>query len=158
MISRSLMSLFIKKKLTLSTAESCTGGLISKIITDTPGASEYFLGGLVVYSNSAKKNLLGVSDETLKIHGAVSPECAREMAIGCQKIFSSDIAISVTGIAGPAGGTPDKPVGTMYFHYQNRKQGHSLTAQFSGNRKTIRQLAAEYIIEILINDISSTAE
>ncbi len=103
-----------EKKMTLATAESCTGGLISKRITDIPGSSDVFLGGVCVYSNEAKENLLGVSGELLKDFGAVSRECAITLARNVAQLFGTDIGIGVTGIAGPDGGTEEKPVGTVF--------------------------------------------
>lgn len=107
--------LLIKKKKSLTTAESCTGGLIANRITNISGASNYFMGGIVCYSNELKIKLLGVSEKTLKKQGAVSEKTAIEMASGARKRFNSDIAIAVTGIAGPTGGTKEKPVGTIYI-------------------------------------------
>lgn len=100
---------------TVSFAESCTGGLISKRFTDVPGASEVFGFGFVTYANEAKIKLLGVSPETLEKHGAVSPETAREMAVGAKNVSGADFAVAVTGIAGPTGGTPEKPAGLVYM-------------------------------------------
>lgn len=101
--------------LTLSAAESCTGGLVSDRITNVSGSSEYFPGGVVAYAYEAKANLLGVSWETLNTHGAVSEETVLEMARGARKLFNTDIGISVSGIAGPTGGTPEKPLGTTWL-------------------------------------------
>lgn len=107
---------FLKKRqATLAVAESCTGGLISHRITDIAGSSEYMLGGIVAYSNAAKMQFLGVQEATLIAHGAVSEPTALEMAQGAQRIFSCDFALSVTGIAGPGGGTDEKPVGLTYI-------------------------------------------
>lgn len=103
------------RKLTLVTAESCTGGLVSDRITNVSGSSGYFPGGIVAYSYEAKVNLLGVSWDTLNTHGAVSEETVLEMARGARKLFKSNIAVSVSGIAGPTGGTPEKPVGLTWF-------------------------------------------
>lgn len=102
-------------KLTLSAAESCTGGLLSSYITDVPGSSEYFLGGVVAYAYSAKERLLDVQHETLFEFGAVSRQTALEMAHGARRAFRSDLALGITGIAGPGGGMPDKPVGLVYI-------------------------------------------
>ncbi len=99
---------------TLGTAESCTGGLIGDIITDRPGSSAYFLGGVIAYSNDVKRHLLGVSEATLLRHGAVSERCALEMARGVRKALGADVGVSATGIAGPDGGTMDKPVGLTF--------------------------------------------
>lgn len=103
-----------KKGLTISIAESCTGGLISNLITDIPGSSDYFIGGVVVYSNDSKIKILGVEEEMLKKNGAVSEIVALQMAIGCKKLFGTDIGLSTTGIAGPSGGSKEKPVGLVY--------------------------------------------
>ncbi|MBC7223794.1 MAG: CinA family protein [Anaerolineae bacterium] len=100
--------------LTLAVAESCTGGLVMDLVTDTPGSSTYFLGGIVAYHNAVKKRLLGVRPETLAEHGAVSEPTAREMARGVRARLGADVGIAVTGIAGPTGGTPGKPVGLVY--------------------------------------------
>ncbi|HSD82824.1 MAG TPA: CinA family protein [Anaerolineae bacterium] len=107
--------LLIQHKLTLATAESCTGGLIGHRLTEVPGSSEYFLGGIIAYSNEIKERMLGVSHGTLEKHGAVSVETAIEMAHGARRVLQTDIAVSVTGIAGPGGGTADKPIGLTYI-------------------------------------------
>ena len=103
------------QKKTLALAESCTGGALADKVTNVPGASEVFLGGVVSYANAAKENSLGVRAETLAAHGAVSEPVSAEMAVGAREKFGSDFAIAVTGIAGPAGGTPEKPVGTVFI-------------------------------------------
>ena len=101
--------------MTLATAESCTGGLIAKRITDVAGCSDVFLGGCVTYANEAKEKLIGVKHETLEAFGAVSEQTAREMARGVRLALGADVGIATTGIAGPGGGTPEKPVGTVYI-------------------------------------------
>ncbi len=103
------------KGFTLSTAESCSGGLVAKRITDIPGASDYFYGGVCTYSNAAKESILGVRSQTLATYGAVSEETAREMAIGAQQLYTTDCSIAITGIAGPGGGTAEKPVGLVWI-------------------------------------------
>ena len=100
---------------TLATAESCTGGLLGHRITDVSGSSDYYLGGVVSYNNEAKMELLGVKKQTLEKFGAVSEETVREMAQGVKSLFKSDLGISISGIAGPTGGTPEKPVGLIYI-------------------------------------------
>ena len=107
--------LLLKSKMTLATAESCTGGLIGHRLTEVPGSSEYFLGGIIAYSNEIKESMLGVKPETLGRHGAVSAETAGEMARGARHVLGTDVAVSVTGIAGPGGGTADKPIGLTYI-------------------------------------------
>lgn len=134
---------------TIALAESCTGGLVSSMITDVPGASEYFLGSVVSYANAAKEGLLGVTEATLAGHGAVSAEAAREMALGARVRFGSDIAVSVTGIAGPDGGSPEKPVGTVYFALASR-EGASIGKKrlFVGDRTVVRRAASVQALEL----------
>lgn len=103
-------------RLTIATAESCTGGLLASTLTDLAGSSDYVLGGVIAYRNSVKQNLLGVPRSTLEQRGAVSPETAAEMAHGVRRLLASDLAVAVTGIAGPGGGSADKPVGLVYLH------------------------------------------
>ena len=110
-----LKELLPQKGLKLSTAESCTGGLVAARIVNVPGSSEYFMGGVVAYDNSIKMKVLNVSPETLLKFGAVSEETAREMVLGVKKLMNTECAISTTGIAGPTGGTPEKPVGLTYI-------------------------------------------
>ncbi|MCX7834130.1 MAG: competence/damage-inducible protein A [Ignavibacteria bacterium] len=110
------------KNLKLATAESCTGGLLANKITDISGSSEYFLGGVNVYSNESKVNILGVNESTIRKYGAVSEETALEMAINVRELFKSDIGISITGIAGPDGGTDEKPVGLVYIGYSDNRK------------------------------------
>ena len=114
------MGLLIENGLTLSVSESCTGGLISSYITDIPGASGCFIGGFIVYSNKLKKDILGVDDRTLEDHGAVSYQCAYEMVRGTIDFTKTDLALSVTGIAGPIGGSEEKPVGTVFIGSQRK--------------------------------------
>jgi nicotinamide-nucleotide amidase len=106
--------LLLQHHLTLATAESCTGGLIGHRLTKVPGSSEYFLGGIIAYANQIKERVLGVSPQTLETHGAVSAETAIEMARGARRVLGVDLAVSVTGIAGPGGGTAEKPIGLVY--------------------------------------------
>ncbi len=135
---------------TLALAESCTGGLASVMITNVPGASAYFLGSVVSYANAAKEGLLGVGGETLRLRGAVSPEAALEMARGARERFDSDLAVSITGIAGPDGGSPEKPVGTVFFGLTARDGAHvSKKRLFLGGRDVIRRAASIHAIEML---------
>lgn len=114
-LATKVLRAFGERKLMLATAESCTGGMISAAITDLVGASDVLERGFVTYSNEAKMEMLGVSAETLAAHGAVSGQTAREMAAGALARSHADIAVAVTGVAGPGGGTPDKPVGLVWF-------------------------------------------
>ena len=126
----------------LVSAESCTGGWIAKTVTDIAGSSEWFDCGVVTYSNESKTALLGVAEETLATHGAVSEATARAMALGAIKRSRADWAVAVTGIAGPTGGTPHKPVGMVCFAWAQRDGAcEALTCQFSGDRAGIREQA-----------------
>ncbi len=149
--------LLFQKKLTLSLAESCTGGLIGHRLTNVPGSSEYFMGGIVSYAYSAKVNLLGVSWDTLKQHGAVSAEVVRQMALGARKAFNTDIGLAVSCIAGPGGATPSKPVGTSWcgisFGEVNR-QYHFL---LEGSRLQVKEQLAQKALESLLNLLQEIA-
>lgn len=135
--------------LTLATAESCTGGLISSMITDVPGSSEVFLAGVVSYSNTAKVELLGVPQGVINRHGAVSKEAAEAMAEGVRRVSHADIGLSVTGIAGPSGGTPNKPVGLVYIAVSS-ESGTSVTEhRFSGSRLDVKQRTSQAALDAL---------
>ena len=138
------------KGLKLSLAESCTGGMIASEITDLSGSSEFFLGSAVTYSNESKENILGVSRSSLIEFGAVSESVAKEMALGSLKAYGSDIAGSVTGIAGPNGGTPQKPVGTVWMAVTDGKRTVAYENHFEGSRKDIREQTVRVLIEHLI--------
>lgn len=142
-----LGSILTERALTLSTAESCTGGLIGHIITGTPGSSAYFMGGIISYSNLAKIELLDVSPDTLEEYGAVSAQTAMEMASGVRMKFHTDIGVSVTGIAGPDGGSSHKPVGTVYMGFADRADRFSIRYKFSGSREDIKRQTAETVLE-----------
>ena len=136
--------------LMLVLAESCTGGLASAAITEIPGSSAWFERGFVTYSNEAKMEMLGVTAKTLEKFGAVSEETAREMALGALKNSHANVAISITGIAGPAGGTPEKPVGTVCFAWVFDDNLVSTTKKISGNRQPIRHLSVETALRELL--------
>ena len=131
------------KHLTLATAESCTGGLLGAALTQEPGSSEFYLGGVVSYSNSLKQGFLGVSTENLETLGAVSEEVAKEMAAGIRFKTGSDLAISTTGIAGPDGGSNEKPVGLVYIGMATPEGVHAKKFQFYGERDSVRQLTVQ---------------
>ena len=135
----------------VSTAESCTGGLVAGAITDIAGSSGWFERGFVTYSNAAKTEMLGVRLETLAVRGAVSEETAREMAAGALAQSSADVAVAVTGIAGPSGGSPQKPVGLVCFAWEPRRgAARSLTRQFPGDRAAVREAAVVTALDGLI--------
>jgi nicotinamide-nucleotide amidase len=136
-----LADLFREKGFTLSLAESCTGGFVAKRITDSPGCSDYFLEGAVTYSNAAKVRILGLSSQLLEEKGAVSSEVAMAMARGMRKLSGSDISLAITGIAGPDGGSDEKPTGTVYFALATRSGCQSKMYRFSGTREQIRTIA-----------------
>jgi nicotinamide-nucleotide amidase len=137
----------------LAVAESCTGGMLGKLITDLPGSSNYFWGGIISYSNEAKQLILGVKEETLNKYGAVSRETAREMAQGMLKISETDFALSITGIAGPDGGSPEKPVGLVYIALAHN-DGCEVRELRSGlGRDLIRILSAKSALDLLRRQI-----
>lgn len=138
---------------TLAVGESCTGGLLSHRLTQVPGSSQYFLGGVVAYSNSAKQALLGVDELTLTEHGAVSEETAKEMARGARSAFLVHVGVSVTGIAGPDGGTPDKPVGLTYVGVVTPTGERVERFEWSGDREANKQASAEAALGLLLQTL-----
>lgn len=139
------------KKAFLAVAESCTGGLLAKRITDIAGSSGWFERGLVVYSNRAKQELLGVSPDLLEQFGAVSRECAEAMARGLIVMTPADWAVAITGIAGPGGGSPEKPVGLVWLAWEQRGgAAESEVLQLGGSREQIRSAAAEAALQGLL--------
>jgi len=128
-----------EKGLHIATAESCTGGMVSAAITSVSGSSEVFDGGVVSYANEIKHRILGVNEETLATHGAARDECAREMAEGVRRLMGADIGISLTGIAGPGGGTAEKPVGTVYLGVSGKNETYALLLSLSGDRERVRE-------------------
>jgi nicotinamide-nucleotide amidase len=137
-----VLDLLRARNLTLATAESCTGGLVAARLTDVPGASDVFLGSIVAYSNAVKAGQLGVPEEVLSLHGAVSSEAAAAMARGARERLGADVALSVTGVAGPDGGTDSKPVGLVFLHASGPMGERELRLDFPGDRETIRGRAA----------------
>lgn len=155
-IEKQTVELLKSKKLKLATAESCTGGLISKRITDVSGSSEVFEGGVVCYSNRFKENVLGVSPETLKKYGAVSRETAREMVKGVLSLTKADIAVAVTGIAGPSSDDTNKPVGLVYIAVSDGKS--TIVKKFLNNftgdvREQNRSISADTALEMIMEAI-----
>lgn len=146
-----LGSLFQKLEMTLTVAESCTGGLLAHRITNVPGSSRYFLGGLVAYSDRIKEEHLGVRHETLLAHGAVSEETAREMARGARRRMSSDLAVSITGIAGPTGGTAEKPVGLVYIALAAADEEWCQRSIWQGDRLQNKAQSVEAALDLLLS-------
>ena len=155
-IEKQTVELLKSKKLKLATAESCTGGLIAKRITDVSGSSEVFECGVVCYSNRFKENVLGVSPETLKKYGAVSRETAREMVRGVLSLTKADIAVAVTGIAGPSSDDTNKPVGLVYIAVSDGKSTivKKLLNNFTGDvREQNRSISADTALEMIMEAI-----
>ena len=148
-ISEAVGELLKAQKMTIATAESCTGGLIASMITDISGSSEYMQGGIVSYSNSVKVNQLGVKQEDLDSVGAVSKEVALKMAKGVSERLGSDIGISTTGIAGPTGGTEEKPVGTVWIGVFGLGQHFAVKAFFTKDRLVNKERTAVIALEIV---------
>ena len=142
----------------LGTAESCTGGLLADRLTDVPGSSDYFVGGIVAYAYEAKVALLHVSWDTLQAYGAVSSETVLEMARGAREALSVDLAISISGIAGPGGGLPNKPVGTTWFGLVAPDGEWSYLRQFSGNRIENKSQASQAALQLLIDYLKAGGE
>jgi len=135
--------------LTISTAESCTGGLLGNLLTDIPGSSDYFLRGVISYSNESKSELLGVDADLFDTVGSVSKEVVEQMATGIRKISSTDIGIGISGIAGPGGGSKEKPVGTVYIGVDYMNSVYSYRYNFHGTRKDIKLSSAKYALDIV---------
>ena len=145
------------RSLTLGTAESCTGGLIAGRITNVAGSSEYFEGGFVTYSNRVKTLFLGVPEKTIESSGAVSAATAAAMARGAGERLGVDLAVAVTGIAGPGGGTPDKPVGTVFIGLAAGGRTYVREYHFSGTRRKIRQQTSEKALEFVLDYLEGRA-
>ena len=151
MILEEKLGLVLKEKgMRIAVAESCTGGLIGSRITDIPGSSDYFEAGLVTYSNSAKERFLSVPHEVIATKGAVSPEVAEAMARGARAATGADIGVAVTGIAGPGGGSPEKPVGLVYIGLAFAEKTISRRHFFQGDRTAIRRQTSEEALKLAL--------
>ena len=132
----------------IATAESCTGGWVAKVLTDKAGSSAYVMGGLVTYSNSAKQALLGVSGKSLADHGAVSEAVVREMVAGALAVTGADVAVAISGVAGPGGGSEEKPVGTVWFAWGTGPAAtEAVVAHFPGDRDQVRRQAVLFALQ-----------
>jgi nicotinamide-nucleotide amidase len=149
-----LLQLLRSRKLTIGFAESCTGGLLSATLTALSGVSDVFMGSVVSYSNAAKMAVLGVEESALKKEGAVSELVARQMAQGTRKQLKVDVSVAITGIAGPTGGTPDKPVGTVCFAVSGPGLAESsIRKHFSGGRNEVQEASVRFALEYLISKL-----
>jgi len=141
--------LLLESNLTIATAESCTGGLIGHLLTSIPGSSLYYLGGVIPYNNTIKTEMLGVTEATLAKFGAVSHECVKQMAAGVKGLMNSNISLAISGIAGPDGGSPEKPVGTVFFALADENGVDSVKFFFNGDRSAIKYKSAETALELI---------
>lgn len=148
-LESAVVRLLTERGLTLTTAESCTGGLLAERITDVPGSSRVFLGGCITYSNALKTQLVGVPAEMIEAHGAVSPQVAEAMARGVRERLASDFGIGITGIAGPDGGTPDKPVGLVHIALADAEGVVADASHFRGTRADVRRRATQVALTLL---------
>jgi PncC family amidohydrolase len=149
-LAERLQAICLGRELTVAVAESCTGGLVADAITDIPGSSGYFLGGVVSYADSAKEALLGVPAEVLAAHGAVSAQVGRAMAEGARERFSADLAAAVTGVAGPDGGSEAKPVGLTYVAVAAAQGVDVRRFVWNGDRSANKEASAAAVLEILV--------
>jgi len=154
--ARALGNRLRERSLTISVAESCTAGGLAHEITRVPGASEYFLGGVIAYDDDVKVGLLKVPASTLGQFGAVSAETAGAMADACRRLFATDIAVSITGIAGPGGGTPQKPVGTVFVAMVGEGEARGLRLSLSGPRDAVRAQAVEAALTLTLSFLGET--
>jgi nicotinamide-nucleotide amidase len=145
------------RRWTLATAESCTGGLVGAALTAPAGASDVYVGGVIAYSNDVKRAQLGVTEETLRAHGAVSAETAASMAAGARRELDADLAVAVTGVAGPGGGTPEKPVGLVFMTVESPDGPVTERLQLSGDRDAIRVGATDAALRLLQRVLSQSA-
>ena len=154
-LSRSLLDLCRSRRLTIATAESCTGGLVAGALTDIPGSSDVIDRGFVTYSNDAKRAMLGVKATTLATFGAVSKETATQMAVGALERAGVDLAVSITGIAGPGGGTEEKPVGLVYLHVSGPDGEAERRMQWGGTRHDVRLRATAAALHLLRDHLAT---
>jgi PncC family amidohydrolase len=155
-LAERLQGICVGRRLTVATAESCTGGLIAEAITSVPGSSTYFLGGFVAYADAVKTSALGVPEEMLAAHGAVSAQVGRAMAVGSQERTGATLAVSTTGVAGPDGGTAAKPIGLTYIGLAWPGDAEVRKVQFDGDREGNRVAATTVALEWLIEQAART--
>jgi nicotinamide-nucleotide amidase len=157
-LADAVISALRRRGLSVSTAESCTGGLLGGRLTDVPGSSDVFLGGLISYSDAVKTRVLGVPEDSLRRSGAVSEEVAQEMARRALVLFQSDVSVSITGIAGPAGGSADKPVGLVFIGTARAARPEILVRRsvFEGDRAAIRRQSVDAALELLLEVVEGS--
>lgn len=149
-LARSLGETLLARNLMLAVAESCTGGAVSATITEVSGSSDWFDRGFVTYSNDAKEDMLGVPEQTLESEGAVSEAAAMAMAVGAIAYSQADVSVAITGIAGPTGGTPDKPVGTVWFAWHVAGETAAERCLFTGDRAAVRAASVQHALQGLL--------
>lgn len=155
-VAQNMVELYRAHGKTCATAESCTGGLVGGAVTSVAGSSEVFLGGIISYANEVKMNVLGVPKEVLDTVGAVSRECAAAMAEGARRLTGADVAVSTTGIAGPGGGSAEKPVGLVWFGIATAEGTRTEKAIFRGDRAGIRENAVTHALGMLTMAVGSS--
>jgi len=152
--STRLAAQLAEQGLSLATAESCTGGGLSHLLTSIPGASAFFVGGIIAYQNDIKERFLGVPKQVLQDYGAVSSQTALAMADGCRSRFGTDIAVSITGIAGPGGGSAEKPIGLVYIAVAVNQGTRATEFFFSGQREQIRDAAISAALDLILEALN----
>ncbi len=158
LIEQTIGSLLRARNLKLATAESCTGGLVADRVTNVPGSSDYYIGGIIAYANEAKISLLHVSPDTLSLHGAVSRETVIEMAHGIRTVMGADLGISMSGIAGPSGGLPDNPVGTTWICLSVPEGDWTRKFVWSGDRRSNKQSSAQAALQLVLDYLDKKLE
>ena len=149
-LAEAVISRLKAAKLTLATAESCTGGLVGKLLTDVPGSSAVYMGGVISYTNKVKRRLLGVQEDTLRVYTAVSRQTAHEMALGAREVVRADIGVSVTGLAGPDSDETGREVGLVYIAIDMPGVSFCKELHLPGNRAMVRKLAAEAVLKLVL--------
>ena len=149
-LAEAVVSRLKAANLTLATAESCTGGLIGKLLTDVPGSSAVYMGGVISYTNQVKRRLLGVQPDTLRVYAAVAREAADEMALGAREVVQADIGVSVTGLAGPDSDETGRQPGLVYIAIDMPGMSFCKELHLPGNRAMVRKLAAEAVLELIL--------
>jgi PncC family amidohydrolase len=157
-LAERLFTVCVDRGLTVATAESCTGGLVGARLTAVEGSSEAFVGGVVAYSNAVKESQLGVPSDLIQRFGAVSAEVAEAMARGARLRLGADVALAVTGVAGPGGGSPEKPIGLVFLHVEGHDGGHPLRLDLPGDRERIRGRATAFVLHVLRDVLSRSGD